>query len=435
MPKQEFGIIATPIALLGLMPYDGAMRNLQLNSDTKRYLIPRKTILAGQYFFYFGVMGVFLPYFNLYCDYLGFSGTQIGNLSAARQVAMIIFPLIWGVLADRYNARRPIFIFCSFLSAAVWAGLLITHNFWWMFLIVTIYGIFYAPLIPFLEAFAMDVLKGRKKTYGRMRLWGSIAFITMVLGLGWFIERFSIEIIIGVVLGGSILQAVIALGIPSTGPVNTVPFGQGVRHIFHPRFVVFMIWAFLMLLSHGAYYGFFSIHLKNLGFGTGFISGCWTLQSMSEISVMMFSGRIFKKFSLKNVLIFSFLIAVVRWGALFLFNGAGAILASQLTHAVTYGAFHMASILYVDRLIPKEVKTLGQGINNALTYGLGLMVGFYISGILYEVFGTAPLFGVSAAIALLGGVIFAGSESLQKRLRQKQGLNPPGGEKKERAAI
>ncbi len=417
------------------MPYDEAMKNLRLNSDRHHYLIPRKTILAGQYFFYFGVMGVFLPYFNLYCDHLGFSGTQIGNLSAARQVAMIIFPLIWGILADRYNARRPIYIFCSFLSAVVWAGLLFTRNFWWMLLIVTIYGIFYAPLIPFLEAFAMDVLKGRKKTYGRMRLWGSIAFISMVLGLGWFIERFSIEIILGVVLGGSILQALIALGIPSTGPVNTVPFSQGGRYLFHPRFMIFMFCAFLMLLSHGAYYGFFSIHLKNLGFGTGFISGCWALQSTSEICVMMFSGLIFKKFPLKNVLIFSFLIAVVRWLALFQFTGAGAILASQLTHAVTYGTFHMASILYVDRLIPKEVKTLGQGINNALTYGLGLMVGFYISGFLYEIYGTAPLFGVSAAIAVLGGVVFVAHEFLARRSGRKRGLNLPDEGKKERAAI
>ncbi|MGD9212549.1 MAG: MFS transporter, partial [Desulfobacteraceae bacterium] len=201
----------------------------------------KKFVVSTQYFFYFGGMGAFLPYFTLYCYQIGFSGTQIGNLSAARQVAMIIFPMIWGVLADRFSARRSIFIFCSIASVAVWALLLITADFWWMLVILTIYGIFYAPLIPFIEAFTMDVLKGREKSYGRMRLWGSIAFISMVLGLGWGIDQFSIAIILSVILTTHILQALFSLGIPHIDSVNTIPFKTGVQYLFHGRFVIFMI--------------------------------------------------------------------------------------------------------------------------------------------------------------------------------------------------
>lgn len=387
--------------------------------------VSRKPVIAVQYFLYFGIMGAFLPYFNLYCYQIGFSGSQIGNLSAARQVTMILFPLIWGLLADRFNARRPIYILCSFASAVIWAFLLITADFRWMLLIVTVYGIFYAPLIPFLEAFTMDLLKGRKKSYGRMRLWGSIAFISMVLGLGWFIDRFSIAIILSVILAGSLLQALTSLGISNTGPVNTMPFSKGARYLFKRRFIIFILSAFLMLLSHGAYYGFFSIHLQNLGYSTTFISLCWALASTAEIGVMLFSSSIFKKFSLKGVLIFSFAAATARWIMLYMFDGAEAILLSQISHAVTYGTFHMASILYVDHLIPKEVKTLGQGINNALTYGLGLMVGFYISGNLYENLGTPLLFALSALLAILGGIVFFGNELF---------INHRGGGKKERVA-
>ena len=392
----------------------------------------KKFILAVQYFLYFGVMGAFLPYFNLYCYKIGFNGVEIGNLAAARQVTMIIFPLIWGTLADRFSVRRPIFILCSFAGTAVWGFLLLTADYEWMLLIVTVYGVFYAPLIPFLEAFTMDILGGHKKSYGRTRLWGSIAFISMVLGLGGVIDRFSIKIILSVILVGSLLQSLVALGIPRVNPKSTLSFGQGVKCVFHRRFIIFILSAFIMLLSHGAYYGFFSIHLNNLGYSTPFISGCWALASTAEIGVMVFSDRIFKRFSLKKVIIFSFLMAVIRWTVLYRAAGALAILVSQLTHAVTYGTFHMASILYVDQLISKEVKTLGQGINNALTYGLGLMVGFYISGNLYEHFGTPFLFAASAVLALLGGIVFTGFEILRP---QKKTVNPRDGEKRERATI
>ena len=86
---------------------------------------------------------------------------------------------------------------------------------------------------------------------------------------------------------------------------------------------------------------------------------------------------------------------------------ATGILVLQVTHAVTYGTFHMASILYIDALGPAETKTTAQAANNAVTYGLGLMVGFFISGALYEVIGSTGLFAVSGIIALSGGLIFS----------------------------
>jgi PPP family 3-phenylpropionic acid transporter len=68
----------------------------------------------------------------------------------------------------------------------------------------------------------------------------------------------------------------------------------------------------------------------------------------------------------------------------------------------------MASILYMDRLSPPGAKTVGQAVNNALTYGLGLMVGFFMNGFFFESIGAAGMFQVSAAIALAAGGLFAG---------------------------
>ena len=65
--------------------------------------------IRSQYFLYFGAMGVFLPYFNLYCLDIGFSGFQIGSLSAVRAAVMILFSLLWGFIADRKGLRRPIY--------------------------------------------------------------------------------------------------------------------------------------------------------------------------------------------------------------------------------------------------------------------------------------------------------------------------------------
>jgi PPP family 3-phenylpropionic acid transporter len=365
-------------------------------------------VIGSQYFLYFGVLGIFLPFFNLYCYHLGFSGFRIGILSAVRSTALVLFPLIWGALADRLNARRPIYILCCFCSALIWMMYLFTVDFWPMLAITIFYGIFFSPIISFLEAFTMDILGNEKKSYGRIRVWGSFSFIIVVLVLGKIIDLYSVEIIVVLILAGSLMLSVISTQIPVLQIDKRKRLSRGAKSLLDRHVLVFLFCAFLMLVSHGAYYGFFSIHLENLGFGSTFIGLTWALASGAEILVMLRSDQIFNRFSIKAVLIFSFMIAALRWFILFFVQSAVAILLAQVLHAVTYGTFHIASILYIDRLAPDKAKTLGQAVNNATSYGLGLMVGFFFNGYLYEITGSSALFMISSLIALCGGLIFWG---------------------------
>ena len=374
-----------------------------------------KWVIGSQYFLYFGVMGIFLPYFNLYCYHIDFSGFQIGVLSAIRSVALILTPLIWGAMADRFSIRRPIFILCSFVSTFIWAFYIYTTDFWAMLIITVFYGIFYSPIISFLEAFTMDVLGTRKKSYGRVRGWGSIAFIITVIVLGKIIDLYSIEIILILIFFGSLAQALISIKIPDIQIKKQTSFSSNAKALLKRRVIVFLFCAFLMLVSHGTYYGFYSIHLENLGFGKTFIGISWALASIAEIIVMIKSDSLFKHFSIDNVLFFSFMVAVFRWLAMSFVTSAAGILFLQLFHAVTYAMFHVSSILYIDSLTPDEAKTLGQSVNNAVTYGLGLMVGFFINGYLFETLGTFKLFMISSLIALSGGLILKGSQIVDRK--------------------
>ncbi|UCD77370.1 MAG: MFS transporter [Desulfobacterales bacterium] len=376
-----------------------------------------KFIISSQYFIYFGVLGIFLPYFNLYCYHLGFNGLQIGVISALRSVALVLFPLIWGSLADRFNIRKPIYILCTFFSTFIWILYLFFVDFWPMLIITAIYGMFYAPIISFLEAVTMDALGTQKKSYGRIRAWGSISFIFMVLVLGKIIDLYSVDIILILILAGSLMLAAISIRIPAIETRKKDLLAQGAESLLAKRAIIFLFCAFLMLASHGAYYGFFSIHLENLGYHSTFIGIAWAVASTAEILVMIKSDKIFGRFTLENVLFFSFLTAAARWIILFFAGSAVVILLSQILHAVTYGTFHMASILYIDRLAPEQAKTLGQAVNNALSYGLGLMVGFFVNGYVYEITGSHTLFLMSSLIALAGGLIF---QSYQLALHRRE---------------
>ncbi|MBF0232084.1 MAG: MFS transporter [Desulfamplus sp.] len=439
-----------------------------------------KLLLATQYFVYFGTLGIALPYFNLFCRHLGFSGFEIGLISSVKTAAVVIFPVLWAMAADRFNSRKSIFILCTLMSAFLWSLLFFTREFLPILIILTVYSVFYSPIIAFIEAFAMNILGKEKKKYGHSRVWGTIAFIGVSLVLGKILLVYPTDIIIPLILAGMVMQSLLSLKMPDSkkkeidkkGVEASEEIKDGAwiekkvceksqiwnnahalmgttknesrmiahipkdfhikvseterkpedgagrswsefRDFFSLRTSLFLFAAFLMLASHGAYYGFFSIYLESLGFGTGFIGFAWALASIAEIAVMVNSDRIFSRFNLKTVMMISFGAAFVRWLLLFstslshdllLFNHATSIviLVSQLLHAFTYGSFHIASILAIDRLSP-EGTTFGQAVNNAVTYGAGMMTGFMISGIFYDNFH-AYLFLASGGVALAGGI-------------------------------
>ena len=365
-----------------------------------------KTVLSTHYFLYFGILGIYLPYFNLYCYYLDFSGFQIGVLSALRTFSTALLPMVWGMLADKYNIRRPIFIACIIASTVIWSFYLLTTDFKLMLIITALYGIFYAPIISFLESFSMDLLGKQKSDYGHLRVWGSLSFILVVIGVGRLIDIYSAAIILVLILAGSIAKSVLSFSMPIVPARKTEQsFSASAKLFLNRRAITFLFCAFLMLVSHGTYYGFFSIHLEQLGYGGAFIGFAWALASTAEISIMVGSARIFSRFVFEHVLVFSFLMAALRWVILANVESAGLILFTQLFHAFSYGSFHIASILYIDKLAPPEAKTLGQALNNAATYGLGIMVGFFASGYLFDKIGAPNLFLICGALALAGGAL------------------------------
>ena len=399
-----------------------------------------KTLLGSHYFVYFGTLGVFLPYFNLFCRHLGFSGVEIGLISSVKTAAVVIFPILWAMAADRFNARKAILIGCCTMSVLLWLPLFYTRTFLPVFVVIACQSLFYAPIVSFLEAFAMEILGNEKRQYGRSRVWGSIAFIVVSMGLGRVLADRSIDIIIPLIGVGMLLQIILSLKLPSTQfqpetepaidperQFDSSPDSKSktesethltifaFREFFSKNTNFFLVAAFLMLVSHGAYYGFFSIYLESLGFSTGFIGFAWGLASIAEIGVMIASASIFSKFNPKPILCFSFAAATIRWLSLFLsgaapeasvFASGGFILLTQLLHAFSYGTFHIASILAVDTLSQKSGSTFGQAVNNAVSYGLGMTVGFILSGIYYDRM-QGWLFLASAMCALVGiGVLF-----------------------------
>jgi MFS family permease len=118
-------------------------------------------------------------------------------------------------------------------------------------------------------------------------------------------------------------------------------------------------------------------------------AGKMTLGQGSEILMMLAMPWIFRRVSLKGILVWGLLAWTVRY-ALLAFGNAGAgmwmFYAAILVHGICYDFFFMTGQLYTDQEAPANLRGTAQGFYTFLTYGVGIFLGSMASGIAVDVF-------------------------------------------------
>jgi PPP family 3-phenylpropionic acid transporter len=163
-----------------------------------------------------------------------------------------------------------------------------------------------------------------------------------------------------------------------------------------------------MTVAHGALYAFYSIYLVETGYSTTTVGVLWTLGVLAEIGVFVALPALFRRYSLRAILLASFAAAALRFVAIGWGVESPALLAlAQLLHGLTFGAYHAAAIAAVHRLFGGPLAVRGQALYASLSYGLGGAAGILLSGWSWSALGPGLTFTISAAFGLAGALLVA----------------------------
>ncbi len=350
----------------------------------------------------FAVLGVYLPYFNLYLEDLGFSGLQIGILSLLLPLSSALVPPLGGILADRLGRRRELIVLSS-LSALLCFGLIPgVRTFGVMVVVVAAYAALRAPALPLVEASAMEISEAGGPHYGRMRVWGSLAFIVMALGTGPAVGLLGARAAVHLILLLLALNTLASFLLPResiTAAAASPPSSLG-RFVGRPRILLFLLACVLSQASHGPYYVFYSIHLEKSGYPPQAIGCLWGVAVACEIVAMLSMPRVLGRFGTLPIMGASVLLASVRWGICAVSVAPVAMVLAQALHAATYAAFHVAAVTHTHRLFGVARRASGQAVYGSATYGVGNAIGMFLSGVLYDRTDMASLFACASATAL-----------------------------------
>lgn len=364
--------------------------------------------LSGFYFWYFAFVGAYGPFFALYLQDRGFESVGIAILMAVGPVARIFVPNFWGWLADRYRARDRIQRAVAFVTPFIAAGLLLHPGFAGMLVLLIAWSLFWSGLLPLVEAGTMTVLRAHVGAYGRVRLWGSIGFILIVVGGGYLFDAIGVGVLEWAILVLLVLTALTVLVLPRD-QVDAQPHGGSgsIWTVFAKPGVAGMIGGFfLMQFAHGPYNTFYSIYLVEGGYTKTAVGWLWALGVVAEIVLFMWLPTILRRWRLDQILTACFAFAVVRflliaWAR----DSLAVLLFAQLMHAITFGAFHAAGIAATHRVFGDALRSRGQALYSSLGYGAGGACGTLAAGYGWDRFGGAVTFSCAAAAALLALVL------------------------------
>jgi len=366
--------------------------------------------LSGFYLFYFAAIGVLVPYWPLYLESLGFGPREIGELMAVVMATKIIAPNIWGWIADHTGRRMIIVRSGSLLACIFFAGIFWSSSYLWVALVMAVFSFFWNATLPQFEATTFNYLHEETHRYGSIRLWGSIGFIVAALYIGYLLESSPASIVPIAMLIMFILIWLTSLVVPERSarhlPLDEQSF---ITVMKRPEVAGLIVVVFLMQLSHGPYYTFYSIYLQDYGYSKTIIGGLWALGVVAEVGVFLFMHRLIPKFGLRLMLMLSLFIASVRWLLLGSFvESFPMLILIQLGHAATFGIFHAVSIEYIHHYFRGRHQGRGQALYSSMSFGAGGALGALMSGYLWETgaMTTFVIASITSTLALLLTLLF-----------------------------
>ena len=351
-------------------------------------VIPSTRWLAIDYFTYFFAYSIFLPFWSIWLKGEGIDAEMIGvllgvGLGARFLGAMFITPLVKEpsklIIALRILAALSLVFSVGFAFGSHWA---------WLLFVMIGFNIFFAPMVPLGDSLAGAWQKQFTFDYGKIRVWGSIAFIIGSSLMGYLAGVWGHKsIMVALVISCAALLLSTLLK-PAIMPFGTAKAdGQAkvsIKQLIADKNVVrFLICVSLLQGAHAAYYGFASLFWKEAGYSDLVIGNLWSLGVVAEVIVFTLSHRLFRRWSARNLLLLSAICGIIRWGLMGAFTALPILIVVQILHSGTFTVCHLAAMRFISARKESEIIPL-QAVYSALAMGGGLAILTIVVGFIYE---------------------------------------------------
>ena len=362
----------------------------------------RRLVLV--YIALFGALGIQLPYWPVWLAHRGMEPDQIGLLLGIPTWARLAAP--WaGSWADRRGRAGRLATGLAAVALASYAAFALVDGFVPMLLLSAALGLALAPISPLVDGLAINAAAAGRLDYGRVRVWGSGAFVIASSLGGMALQGRSPDLVLDALLIASAGLVAVTWWLPRTSTSVLVPAiapASAGAVLERPRLRAFLGAVAFMQGSHAVLYGFGTRHWQEIGLGESAIGWLWSWGVIVEVMLFAVGRRLVDRVGPAGMLIAAGVGGLVRWPLLAWVESLWVIAAVQTLHAATFAAMHLGAMSWIRDSIPAASMQRTTALYVAIGSGVALGTGMALAGVLYERWaGDAYLaMAVSSALGL-----------------------------------
>ncbi len=315
----------------------------------------------------------------------------------------ILAPFIIGLIADRYvNAERILGIL-HLLGALLMYLLYSASDFSTFYPYLLIYMVMYMSTLALVNSVSFNQMKDPAKEFSFIRVFGTLGWISAGLLISYFSWDSAKGIADGILrntfLMASVCSAILGVfsfTLPKTPPmadrskkttISDILGLDALRLLKDGNFLLFFISSVLICIPLAFYFQNLSIFLTESKVAN---STAWSsLGQFSEIMFLLLLPFFLKKYGFKKTI----LVGMLAWGVrylLFSFGNNGdlflLLVLGIFLHGICYDFFFVCGQIYTDSKAGEKYKSAAQGLITLATYGVGMLIGFWVAGKITNVY-------------------------------------------------
>ena len=343
-------------------------------------------------FFQYFVLGATAPIFSLYLTrYLEFSGIEAGMIMSMTAIAAFVSPLAGAFIADRWIQAERLFGFCHLLGGGLMAILSFQTRFYPFLVIYLTYMIIFGPTTGLSNAITFHHLTRAEETFGGIRMWGTIGWITVAWFFGFLWLKGGGDMVtsrlpdaLKVSSLASILLGLYAFCLPR----RRVPFDHRrpsipteALHVMVDRNVLRLSgFSFLIAVVDRFYFFGTGPFLSAIGFSNASIMPAMSLGQVPEVFAMGLLGFFLLKLGQKRVMAIGVTMELARFISFSIGRPTMLVLAGLSFHGIAFAFFFSTASIYLDRHCTTTSRAGVHQLYAIITSGIGSFTGSLAAG-------------------------------------------------------